>query len=183
MKLTSMLAALAAFAVLTGCETPSPALLSLEPVATAKETAIDSALLGAWEEQSDKDLVALIRQGDHGGYQIAVLGSSVNSSVMSFQAQLFRVGDAEFLDLAPADDNDFRIPGHAIMRLWINSGVLRWAFLDSDWLKEQTTALATHNGDGKMQLFSPSATVRAFIAANGANDKAYGQVATWQKVP
>jgi hypothetical protein len=183
MTLTAILAAAAAFLILTGCESAGPALLSLEPVATAKETAIDSALLGTWEEQGDKDPVALIRPGDQGGYQILVLsGGSANSSVISFQAQLFRMGDAEFLDLAPADDNDFRIPGHAIMRLWITSGALRWAFLDSDWLKQQTTALATHDGDGKMQLFSPSATVRAFIAANGANEKAYGQVATWQKV-
>jgi hypothetical protein len=183
MKLTSILAALTAFAILTGCEAPSPVLLSLEPVATARETAIDAALLGTWEEQGDKDLVALIRQGDHGGYQIAVLGGSVNSSVTSFQAQFFRVGEAEFLDLAPADDNDFRIPGHAVVRLWIDGSALRWAFLDSDWLKQQTTALATHDGDGKMQLFSPSATVRAFIAANGANDKAYGKIAVWQKLP
>jgi len=180
MKLTSILAALAAFAMLTGCEAPTPVLLSLEPVAAAKETAIDPALLGTWEEQSDKDLVALIRQGDHGGYQIAVLSGS---TVITFQAQLFRVNDAEFLDLAPADENDFRIPGHAVMRLWINGSALRWAFLDSDWLKQQTTALAAHDGDGKMQLFSPSATVRAFIAANGANDKAYGKIAAWQKVP
>jgi len=184
MKLTSILATLAAFVTLTGCESPGPALGSLEPVATAKETAIDPTLLGTWEEQGDKDLVAFIRQGDHGGYQIAVLtGMSANSSVMTFQAQLFHVGDADFLDLAPSDANDFRIPGHAIMRLWINAGALRWAFLDSDWLKQQTTALATHDCDGRMQLFSPSATVRAFIAANGANDKAYGNVAAWQKVP
>jgi len=179
MKLTSMLAALAAFAILTGCESPGPALLSLEPVATAKDTAIDSTLLGTWEEQGDKDLAAIVRQGDAGGYRIAVLSGS---SVTSFQAQLFRVGEAEFLDLTPADDSDFRIPGHAVMRLWIDGGALRWAFLDSDWLKQQTAVLATHNGDGKMQLFSPSADVRALIAANGANDKAYGKVATWQKV-
>jgi hypothetical protein len=32
----------------------------------------------------------------------------------------------------------------------------------------------------KLQLYSPTGAVRAFIAANGANDKAYGQIATWQ---
>jgi hypothetical protein len=180
MKLTSMFAALAALAILTGCESPAPGLLSLEPVATAKDTAIDAALLGTWEEQGGKDPVAIIRQGDSGGYQIAVVSGG---SLMSFQAQLFRVGEVEFLDLAPADDNDFRIPGHAIMRLWITGSTLRWAFLDSDWLKQQTTALATHTTDGKMQLFSPAAAVRAFVAANGVDDKAYGNVATWQRVP
>jgi hypothetical protein len=179
MKLTSMLVALAGVAMLTGCESPAPGLLSLEPVATAKDTAIDSALLGTWEEQGDKDLVAVIRQGDSRGYQIAVLSGS---TVMTFQGQLFRVADAEFLDLAPGDDNDFRIPGHAVMRLWITGSALRWAFLDSDWLQQQAAALATHTGDGKMQVFSPSTAVRAFIAANGADDKAYGKVASWQRV-
>jgi len=179
MKLTSTLAALAAFAILTGCESPAPGLLSVEPVATAKDTAIDATLLGTWEEQGDKDLVAVIRQGDRGGYQIAVLSGS---TVTAFQAQLFRVKDAEFLDLAPADDSDFRIPGHAIMRLWIDGPALHWAFLDSDWLKQQPASLATHSGDGKMQLFSPSAAVRAFVAANGLDDKAHGQIAAWQRV-
>lgn len=178
MKLTAMLAALAAFTILTGCEASAPGLLSLEPVATDNDTAIDTALLGTWEELGDKDPVAIIRQGDSGGYQIAVVSGT---SLMSFQAKLFRVGEAEFLDLAPIDDNDFRIPGHAIMRLWITGSALRWAFLDSDWLKQQTTALATHNGDGKMLLFSPTAAVRAFVAANGVDVKAYGKIATWQR--
>jgi hypothetical protein len=179
MKLTSMLAAAAAFAMLTGCESPAPGLLSVEPVATAKDTTIDAALLGTWQEQGDKDLVAVIRPGDSRGYQISVLSGS---TVTSFQAQLFRVKDAEFLDLAPADDSDFRIPGHAILRLWIDGPALKWAFLDSDWLKQQAAALATHASDGKMQVFSPTAKVRAFVEANGADDKAYGQVAAWERV-
>jgi hypothetical protein len=180
MKLTSMLAALAALAVLTGCESPAPSLISLEPVATAKDTAFDNGLIGTWEEQADKDLIAIIRRADSGGYQISAVSSG---AVLSFQAQMFRLGDDEFLDISPADDNDFRIPGHAVMRLWISGSSLRWAFLDSDWLKEQITALATHNSDGKMQLFSPTAAVRAFIAANGADEKAYGKTATWQRIP
>jgi hypothetical protein len=179
MKLTAMLAALAAFAILTGCESGTPALLSLEPVATAKDAAADSALLGTWQEQGDKDPLAVIRLGDQGGYQIALFSGG---SVTNFQARLFRVGDAELLDIAPSDDNDFRIPGHAVMRLWTGASVLRWAFLDSDWLKQKAAALATHSGDGKMQLFSPSADVRALIDANGASEKAYGKVAVWERV-
>jgi hypothetical protein len=178
MKLTSIFAALAAFAILTGCDTPAPGLLSLEPVATAKDTATDSGLPGTWQSQGDKDLIAIIRQADDGGYQIAALSGG---SVMNFQAKLFRVKDAEFLDLAPADDNDFRIPGHAVVRLWIDGTALHWAFLDSDWLKQKAAALATHSGDSKMQVFSSTDAVRAFIDANGANYMAYGQVAVWQR--
>jgi hypothetical protein len=179
MKLTSMLAALAAFAILTGCDTPTPGLLSLEPVATASDTVTDSGLIGTWQSQGDKDLITIIRQADDGGYQIAALSGG---SVMNFQAKLFCVKDVEFLDLSPSDDNDFRIPGHAVARVWIDGPAFHWAFLDSDWLKQKAAALATHTGNGKMQLFSPAEAVRAFIAANGTNDEAYGQMATWQRV-
>jgi hypothetical protein len=179
MKLTSMLAALAAFAILTGCDTPAPGLLSLEAVAIDSDTATDNALPGTWQSQGDKDLIVIIRQADDGGYQIAALSGG---SVMNFGAKLFRVKDAEFLDLSPADDNDFRIPGHAVARVWIDGPAFHWAFLDSDWLKQKAAALATHSGDGKMQVFSPTDSVRAFIVANGTNDKAYGQMATLQRV-
>jgi len=178
MKLTSMLAALAAFAILTGCDTPTPGLLSLEPVATANDTATDSGLVGTWQSQGDKDMVAIVRQADDGGYQIAAL---TGASVTNFQAKLFRVKDAEFLDLSPSDDNDFRIPGHAVVRVWIDGPAFHWAFLDSDWLKQKAAGLATHSSDNKMQLFSPTDVVRAFIAANGTSDKAYGQMSTWQR--
>ena len=178
MKIKGTLAAAAAIVILSGCESGVPALLSLEPVATGKDTAIDTALLGTWEESGNKDLTAIIRSGDRGGYQIAIVAGG---SVMGFQARLIRIHESEFLDLEPSDDNDFRIPGHAIMRLWVEGSLLRWAFLDSDWLKQQAAALATHTGDGKMQIFSPTTDVRAFLAAIGENDKAYGKVATWQK--
>ncbi|HUB79104.1 MAG TPA: hypothetical protein VMB03_09925 [Bryobacteraceae bacterium] len=179
MKLTSMLAAAAAFAILTGCESPAPGLLSVEPVATAKDTAIDSALVGTWQEQGGQDPMAVIRPGDSGGYAIRVLSGS---TVLEFQAMLFRVKDDEFLDLAPADDSDFRIPGHAVMRLWIDGPALKWAFLDSDWLKQRASALAVHTSNDRLQVFSPTAEVRAFVAANGTDDRAYGTVATWERV-
>ena len=154
-------------------------LLSLEPVATAQDKAPDTALVGTWAPPGDDSTLCVIRQGDQGGYQIVVLAGG---SPVGFEAQLFRVGDVELLDVTPSDGNDFRIPGHAIARIWLTFGTLRWAFLDSGWLKQQAAVLATHDADGKMLLLSPTAAVRAFIAANGANDQAYGKVATWQKV-
>jgi hypothetical protein len=178
MKLTAILAALAASAILTGCESPTPTLLSLEPVTTAKDTAIDAALLGTWEEPGDKDLTAIVRQGDQGGYQIAIVSGS---SVLTFQAKLFRINQSEFLDLSPADDNDFRLPGHAIVRLWIDGSSLRWAYLDTDWLKQQAAALSTHTIDGKMQIFSTTTAIRAFLTTTGEDDKACGKPVTWQK--
>ena len=181
MKLTSMIlaaAAAAGFAVLTGCDS-TPSLLSLDPVATEQDTKGDATLIGTWEGTDDKGTLCVIRNGDKSGYEITLLSGG---SPTGFRAQLFLVKDAEFLDVAPSDDNDFRAPGHAVARIWPGIGTLRWAFLDSDWLKQQAAQLATHTADGKMLLLSPGAAVRAFIAANGSNDQAYGKVANWQKV-
>jgi hypothetical protein len=178
MKLTWMLPALAAFLILTGCDNPSPTLLSLDPVASDKDSAVDSALVGSWESAGDHT-ICVVRRDDHLGYQFTVL-SGINA--LSFQAQLLHVEDAELLDVTPTDDNDFRVPGHALVRIWTSGGALRWAFLDSDWLKKQAEKLVTRESGGKLLLLSPAEAVRDFIAKNGASEKAYGKVATWQKL-
>jgi hypothetical protein len=178
MKLASILLLSAGIALLTGCEPIVPSLLSVEPVATAKDSAIDPSLIGTWEQQGEKDLLAIVRPADLGGYQIAVLSGG---SVLTFQAKLFRVKQSEFLDLAPSDDNDFRIPGHAIARVWMDGAAFRSAFLDSDWFKQQCAALITHSGGDKMQLFSPTAAIRALLDASGESEKAYGKVITWTR--
>ena len=49
MKLMSMLPALAGLVVLTGCETPTPSLLSLESVASDSDLTSVEGLAGAWE--------------------------------------------------------------------------------------------------------------------------------------
>jgi hypothetical protein len=177
MKLTTTSLAAAGFLVLAGCDTPAPSLLSLDPVVTEQDTAVDAGLPGVWEMPGDKDTLCIIKQGDH-GYKITFLGGG---SPVEFQAQLFRTGPAEFLDVVPADDNDFRIPGHALARIWTGGGGLKWAFLDSDWLKQAASQLKTRTAGGKLLLLSPGATVRSFIATSGADDRAYGNVVTWQK--
>jgi len=180
MKLTTTILAAAGFLVLAGCDTPTPSMLSLEPVATEQDTAAEPGLPGAWESATDKDTVCIIRPGDNHGYNILLVSGT---SVTGFQAQVFREGPAEFLDVVPADDNDFRVPGHAVARIWTGGGELKWAFLDSDWLKHETSQLKTHTAGEKMLLLSPGANVRSFIATSGRDDKAYGAVVTWQKVP
>ena len=179
MKRTPMLAALAAFSILAGCDSSTPQLLSVEPVAGAEDTTIDASLLGTWQEQGEQDLMAIVRPADKGGYQITVISGT---TAISLQAKLFTVKDAEFLDVMPDDGNDFRIPAHAVMRIWNSGAILRWAFLDSDWLKQKAAALPSHAADGKMQLFAPSADVRAFLTQYGTDDRAAGQAASWQRV-
>ena len=179
MKLRTMMLAVAGFVVLTGCDTPTPSLLSLDPVVTDQDTAADAGLTGVWETPGDKDTTCVIKRDGNDGYKILFLGGG---EPVGFQARLFTVGAAEFLDVVPADNNDFRVPGHAVARIWTGDGALKWAFLDSDWLKQAAAQLPAHTADGKTLLLSPGAIVRNFLATFGTDDKAYGNVSTWQNM-
>ena len=177
MKLTSMFLALAGALILTGCDTP--ALLSLEPVATDQEAVFDPTLLGAWGAKEDKDLCIIRRDGET-GYAITYLSGG---DARQFSARLFRVGEVSMLDLTPDSSDDFRIAGHAVVRIWAGGGTLRWTYLDAEWLRKQAAPLLPNRADDKrMVLTAPGAAVRAFMAKYGVDDKAHGDTTEWQRV-
>jgi hypothetical protein len=60
---------------------------------------------------------------------------------------------------------------------------LRWAFLDSDWLKQQSAQLASRTSGSKVLLLSPGAAIRAMLVATAEKDEAHGNVVTWQRIP
>ena len=177
MKLTSMLLVLAGALILTGCDTP--ALLSLEPVVTDQDAAFDPTLLGTWEADHGNDLCIIRRDGDTGYAITHVSGGSVRQ----FSARLFRVGEASVLELTPEGTDDFQIAGHAVVRIWTGGGTLRWAYLDTEWLRKQAAQLLPNRADDKrMVLTAPGAAVRAFVAKYGVDDKAHGDAFEWQRV-
>ena len=177
MKLTSMLLALAGALILTGCDTP--ALLTLDPVVTDQDAVFDPALLGTWGASQDKDLCIFRRNGDS-GYAITYVSGG---DVRQFIARLFRVGEASVLDLTPESSDDFQIAGHALIRIWTEGGTLRWAFLDTEWLRKQASQLLPNRAaDKRMVLTAPDAAVRAFVVKYGVDDKAHGDTAEWQRV-
>jgi hypothetical protein len=177
MKLTSMFLALAGALILTGCDTP--ALLSLDPVVTDQEAVFDPTLLGAWGAKEDKDL-CIIRRNGASGYAITYVS---DGGVRQFTARLFRVGETSMLDLAPEGSDDFQIAGHAVVRIWTGGGTLRWAYLDTEWLRKQAAQLLPNRADDKrLVLTAPGAAVRAFVAKYGMDDKAHGDIVEWQRV-
>ena len=133
-----ILLTLAACLILTGCD-ETPSILSIDSVVTDKDSKSDPALAGTWESADDKGPLYIIRTSEKGGYDIICVETG-GSAPLSFHAQLFRVGEAELLDLAPSEESDFRIPGHAFARIW-TGGTLRWTLLHSDWLKQQAGKL------------------------------------------
>jgi hypothetical protein len=177
MKLTSMFLALAGALILTGCD--SPALLSLDPVVTDQEAVFDPTLLGTWGTNQDKDLCILRRNGDS-GYAITYVS---DRSARQFVARLFRVGESSMLDLTPDGTDELQIAGHAVVRIWTKGGTLRWAYLDTEWLRKQASQLLPNRTDDKrLVLTAPGAAVRAFVAKYGVDDKAHGDIVEWQRV-
>jgi len=179
MKPVPMLLALAASLALTGCD-DKPAVLSLDPIVTDQETIFDTALLGVWGATDGKD-IGIFRRGDGATY--AVTYASDGGS-RQFEARLFRVGDARFLDLAPEVNDSFMIPGHALVRVWIEGDTFRWTFVDSQWFIEQAGRQLPGRmlGEKKMLLTAPGADIRNFLASYGADDSAHGQIEEWRKV-
>ena len=179
MKYASIAVVLAGLSILTGCETPSPGILSLNPIVTDKDTDIDASLVGTWEPAADGDVLCIIRLNGSHKYDIVLLGSD---APVAFTASLVRVGDVSLLDVTPTDKGDFRIPGHAMVRIWPTGMGLRWAYLDSEWLQQAAAVLSTQSPDGKMLLLSPTNVVRNWLAGVAGDGRAYGKVITWRRV-
>ncbi len=179
MKLALALTAFAGVLVLAGCDgPPTPTQLSLEPVVTDADLISVEGLTGAW--QNGDDVLILRLEGESKKIGVAYVGGG---EPLTFDALPFRVGDALFLDVTPGNDDDFRIAGHAVARIWLENGEFRWCFLGSDWLNQQVgTMLTTYQVNGKVLVLSPGSAMRAVLAKFGSDEKAYGRISTWQRL-
>jgi hypothetical protein len=167
MPLRLLFLALAVAAALTAA-TP---LLWLDPIATDREATFDPALLGVWSETGGRDLLIFRRNGDS-AYTIAFVSGS---TVLKFEARLFRAGEARFLDLLPPAQ-PLRIPLHCLVRVWTEDGAFRFADLDTDWFREKAAE--------SLAPVAPAAAIRDFLAKYGADDRAHGDdITRMERVP
>jgi hypothetical protein len=165
MKFASVMLALAGSLYLTGCSD----LVSLNPLATDKQATTDSNLPGTWKGD-DRDLYVI--QQDGSSYSIVYTDGKGGS--MKFGATLFKAGAAELLDVVSENEAILQVPVHAAVRIWPEGSQLRWAFLDSKWLREQAAQqlVSQPSGDGLL-LTSPGEAVHSFLLKYGADPKAY----------
>jgi hypothetical protein len=174
MKPVLLIATLASLAM-TGCSD----LLSVDPIATKEMAVKDANLVGAWTAQADDSGTVIVRQKD-AGYEIQYVDGE---SVSRFRALVFRVGNAEFLDVTPQNEVPFSIAGHALVRVWTSAATLRWAYLDSEWLRGQAGKTLESRKIGKQLLVtSPGDAVLELVKKFGADDKAHGDIVTWNKL-
>lgn len=166
MKLTSLLLVVAGATILTGCSE----LVALNPFATEKEAMVDDNLAGAWKN-SDGDLFLIHRNDSE--YSIAFTDAK-NKEVAKFRGYLIKTGNLEVLDLISKGEDAFQVPVHAIVRIWQEGSVMRWTFLDSQWLRDQAAQqLATQPSDKRTLVTATTEAFRAFVLKYAGDDRAY----------
>ena len=157
----------------TGCSS----LVSVHPIVTGAESTFDRSLLGVWNHNGDLTYT-IWQEDDH--YRIALVGKS---GATQFEARLLRIGDASFLDLVQRDDDSFMLPVHLVLRVWPGIATMQFAFLETDWLKEQATReLGAQAVENRTIITIPGEATRAFLKKYGADEKAHAKAETLSRV-
>jgi hypothetical protein len=168
----ALLTAAAAF-TLAGCST----MVSLHPFVTDQQAVFDPALAGVWANSKGDELYVVRQDGN--GYKIRRID---NSNSQSFSANLLKVGDLRILDLVSETDDPFQLAVHTPLRVWVEDATLRFATLDTAWLKENAhKQIAIENTGDRALITAPGDAVLRFLTTYGATDNAYEKPVTLQR--
>jgi hypothetical protein len=169
MRFPILILTLAGASLLTGCSS----LISLNPFVTDDQLVSDDRLVGTWKHPNAEDKDFFIIEQKDNLYAIRFTGD--NSQSVNFDARLVRQGDIELVDLISTDDNAFAVPVHMLARVWMGDGKMQWAFLDSDWLRQQAKqALTTQENGQRTLVTSQGDALVKFLKTNGGDDRARG---------
>jgi len=182
---TRNLIAIGAVAILLAACIPS-----VNPFYQDKDVVFDPHLLGEWQdkETTDKPEVWAFEQSTNKGYELTV---TEQGKTGKFSAHLFKLKDAQFLDLIPTDceyaTNQAELvafsmfPGHLLMRVAQIEPELKMAGCDYDWLgkylETNSAAIGHHTESERMVLTAETADLQKFLLNHlGTNDlfKEYG---------
>jgi hypothetical protein len=167
MRYPAMILALAGAALLTGCSS----LISVNPFVEDGQTAGDPALVGTWKAAApgDKGQIAIEQRNS-----VYAIRFEADGKTLHLEGRLTRVGDAELMDVVSTEEHDLAIPVHLAVRLWPSANSLKWAYLDSDWIRAQAKqALATQPSDGNTLITSLGGALAQFLKKYGADPRAY----------
>ena len=170
----ALLTAAAAF-TLAGCST----MVSLHPFVTDQQAVFDPALVGVWAKAGSDELYVVRQDGN--GYKIRRID---NSNSQSFSANLLKVGDLRILDLVSETDDPFQLAVHTPLRVWVEDATLRFATLDTAWLKENARKqIPIEDAGDRALITAPGDAVLRFLTTYGVAANAYEKPVTLQKQP
>ena len=103
-------------------------LLSVHALYTAEDRVTDPAIEGLW--QSDEDRLIVSRDDD--GYRAMLQNKKTPTDAKNYDVRLVDIAGVRFADLLEEETI-----GHMIVRVRVVNGQLRFAFMDSKWLRDR----------------------------------------------
>lgn len=175
-------------AILAGACIPS-----VNPFYTEKDVVFDPRLSGEWQEKDNTNNPEIwkFERSTNNALKLTVVEQGKTGE---FAAQLFKLGQEQFLDLIPTDCNYATnqadlvafsmFPGHLLVHVPQIEPELSVAFFDFDWLekylKQNPKALAHHLESDRIVLTAETRDLQKFVLKHlGTNElfKESGQMA------
>lgn len=168
-----LMAALAAGVLMTaGCTS----VLSLKPFVKEGAGILDPTMTGTWMEEGGDVYVIQPKEGNR--YDVVYVPSGNNDPGQRFDGRLFAAGAVRFMDLTPKSGQQclFCWPAHALVRVWLTETELRFAFIDSEWFRQQIEkeGLPFEPLSDAMLLTSDTATLAARVLPYAIDSRAQG---------
>lgn len=160
-----LLVALAAVVVMTGC---APTL-SLHPLYTDKDVVSDLPLEGKWTDEDAKEVWSVSKSKN--GYEAVQLGDGDQEK---YEISVVRLEQLRFLDITTKNAPSLAIPGHMIIKVWMEGEQLCMQSMDTDWFKQKIreTGFPYVEVDKQMLLTAPTPQLQKLILLYANEPKA-----------
>lgn len=163
---------------------------SVNPWFPDKASQFESALLGKWTYEDEKEKVHLTFQGDSGGfYRVDYASTKKNQQKQergSWKAKLLKLNGMTYLDYQPLeseDTNAWLIPTHGLARLNLKEKSLTFSLLNDARLASDAKSgrLAelryTWLQDGDVLLISNTEELYQYLLKHAAEEDFFGKAA------
>jgi hypothetical protein len=166
---------------------------SVNPFYQEKDVIFDPHLLGEWsDKEANNPETWVFEQSTNKGFDVTV---TEQGKTGKFRAHLFKLNDAQFLDVIPTDCNyapnqaDLvafsMFPGHLLMRVAQIEPELRFSACDYDWLQKyletNSTAIAHHTEYEHIVLTDSTANLQKFVLKHLGTNELFEEYGTMSR--
>ena len=181
MRILKLLVVIGTTLLTAGCVEPSPVfVVSLHPLFTKAERALEPALVGTWIGEEGMGTFTIEKREDD-AYDLLYTEQGTSAKLL---ASLGRLGESLFMDITLLElgvNNPFHgihlLPVHTIWRVWIEGDVLRLAMLDVAPLKNSTPQeaprMAREELDWMILITAPTQELQEYVLRNAADAEAF----------
>ncbi len=150
-------------------------LLSLHPLYTEQDRILDPALEGRWENADDR--MKVMRDGF--AYLVTHEPRSGPSEVQEFEVRLVDLGGVRMADIILTGGQ----LGHMFIRVRVSDSELRFAFLDSEWLRGRIRHedVTVARGNTMAVLVARTPALRREVRKYAAVPEAYGEELVYKR--